>query len=160
MPTVWELQGAAGKAAPGIILFIRGQGQRQALPADEIPGLHVAPVHGIPSDVIGIVLEEQMVLALIEGKAVGVVYPAHAAREMVMGQQVRIYLRDMLRLKSPGPEQQITFHPAHRCRLSRPGTARRKSNLKARSIRRPRPRPCAAPGRLPGSGSSGVLRRN
>ena len=82
MPPVGHLHRAAGEAAVLVILSIRGQGGRQELPADKIGGFCVAPVHGAPLGVVGIVLKKQVVFALVGGKAVGVVDPAHAAGEV------------------------------------------------------------------------------
>ena len=77
LPPVGQLQRAAGKAAVGVIfLLVRGQGGGQALPADEVFGLDVPPVHGAPLAGVGVVLVEQVVLPLVDGEAVGVVHPA------------------------------------------------------------------------------------
>ena len=88
MLTARKLDRTAGKASVLVIRRVGRQGCGQIVPVNEIPGLHMAPVHGAPGDIIGVVLEKQMILALVKGEAVGVVDPADAARHMEIRQQV------------------------------------------------------------------------
>ena len=76
LPPVRQLDGAAGETAGGVVVSVRSHGRREALPADEISGLHMSPVHGTPLVGVGVVLIKEVVLPLVDGEAVGVVHPA------------------------------------------------------------------------------------
>ncbi len=74
---VRQFDGAAGKAPEGIIGRVRRQGGGQIGPMQQVMAHGMAPMHGVPLGVVGIVLIKQMVLAPVIGKAVGVVHPTH-----------------------------------------------------------------------------------
>ena len=111
LPPVGKLHGAAGKAAVAVILLVRGQGAGQALPADEVLRFRVAPVHGAPVCPVGVVLEKQMIFPPIDRKAVRVVDPADAARQMKRRQKRFRDLRQALPLILARAAQKLTFHP-------------------------------------------------
>ena len=85
VPAVGGLNGAAGETAVFVIFHIRSNGDRQPLPADEVLGFRVTPVHGTPVVGIGVILEKKVVFIIVAGEAVGVVDPAHAAGDMESG---------------------------------------------------------------------------
>ena len=85
LPAVGQLGCRAGEASVLVVGHIRGHGCRQVLPAQQVTADGVAPVHGAPHRLVGIVLVEQVVLTLIEGKAIGVVHPADPGGQMVNG---------------------------------------------------------------------------
>ena len=86
MTPVGQFHRAAGEAAVPVIVGIRSQCRGQTLPADKVAGLYMAPVHGTPFGIVGVVLKKQMVLALVRSKAVGIVDPADTAGHMEVGQ--------------------------------------------------------------------------
>ena len=52
------------------------------LPVDQIFRSRMAPVHVTPVPPVGVVLEKEMILAVVVGEAVGVVGPAAARRKL------------------------------------------------------------------------------
>ena len=82
VPSVRQGQSGAGKAAAVVIGHIRGQGCGEVFPVQQVAADRVAPVHRPPVGIVGVILVKQVVLTVVEGKAVRVVHPAHAGREM------------------------------------------------------------------------------
>ena len=79
---VRHLYGTARKTPGIIILFIRCDRRRKPLPAHQVPGLDMSPVHRTPLCIVGIILIKKMVFALIYGKTVGVIHPADTRNNM------------------------------------------------------------------------------
>ena len=100
MPSVGHFHSAAGEAAVLVIIHVRGQGHGQALPLDEVTGLHMTPVHGAPLHIIGMVLEKEVIFAFIRGEAVGIVDPADGGSDMEAG-QLRSHIGAVFLLKIP-----------------------------------------------------------
>ena len=82
LSSVRKFNGAAGKAAVAVIIRIGRESGRKPFPADEILCFHMSPVHRTPLRIIGVVLEKQMIFALIRRKAVGVIDPTDTACQM------------------------------------------------------------------------------
>ena len=86
MPSVGHLHRAAGEAAVLVIIHVRGYGDGKPLPLDEVLGLHMAPVHGPPLHIVGMILVKEVIFAFIGRKAVGIVDPADGGGDMELGQ--------------------------------------------------------------------------
>ena len=82
LPSVRKFNGAAGETAVAVIIRIGRESGRKPFPADEILCFHMSPVHRTPLRIIGVVLEKQMIFALIRRKAVGVIDPTDTACQM------------------------------------------------------------------------------
>ena len=115
LPSVRELHGTAGEAAVLIVLLVRSEGGGEPLPADEIPGLGVTPVHGPPFGVVGMILVEQVIFTLIYGKTVGIVDPAYAAGQVETGLFRHVDKRVVFRFKFPGLFQCVADHGYYSC---------------------------------------------
>ncbi len=85
MPSVRQGQGAARETAVPVAGFVRGHSRREIGPVEQVAAHRVSPVHGTPVGVVGMVLVKEVVAALIPGKAVGVVQPAHPGGQMERG---------------------------------------------------------------------------
>ena len=109
MPAVGHLHCAAGEAAVGVIGHIGSEGSREILPSNKVLCPCMSPVHGTPLGAVGMVLEEQMVIALVIAKAVGVVHPAHRCGE-VIGGALCVGIAHILPFKVTGTLQQFTAH--------------------------------------------------
>ena len=83
MTAIRHFQCAPGKAAIFIIVVLRCQRRRKELPPDEIRRFRMTPVHRTPLGVVGVVLKKQVIFPTIGRKAIGVVYPAYASRQMI-----------------------------------------------------------------------------
>ena len=73
----------------------------------------MAPMHGIPLRIIGIVLVEQMILAVIIGKAVGIVHPADPGGEVKRRPGFPWDGRAKGLLIGPGKNQLLVNHGDH-----------------------------------------------
>ena len=102
LPSVGHLHRAAGEAPRRVVAAVRGQGGGQTLPADQVPALHVSPVHGSPLVGIGVVLIKKMVLPLVEREAVGVVHPADGGSQVESGPFPGGDVGAVLGLEGPG----------------------------------------------------------
>ena len=101
MPPIGHFHGAAGEAAILVVVLIGGQSRGQALPFDEIPGFHMAPVHGAPFHIVGMILIKQVIFPFVGCKAVGIVDPADSAGDMELW-QLRSHIGAVFFLKIPG----------------------------------------------------------
>ena len=102
LPPVGHLHRAAGETPRRIVAAVRSQGGGQTLPPDQVPALHVSPVHGPPLVGVGVVLVEQMVLPPIDGEAVGVVHPADGRSQVEGGPLPGGDVGAVLGLEGPG----------------------------------------------------------
>ena len=133
MPPVVQLDPAAGKAAGFVIRRVRRERRGQALPADEVAALDVAPVHRVPHGVVGVVLEKQVIFTLVKAEAVRIVDPADAAGHVPARQHFGQNGCQMRFFMLARPAQQLThLHLLLRATQSR--------SRAAQSIRPPRPR--------------------
>jgi hypothetical protein len=82
MPSVIHGDGAAGKTALVVIYLIGSHGCRQRGPVEKVHADCMTPVHGSPHRSIGIILVEQVELALIIPESVWIVHPAAAGGQM------------------------------------------------------------------------------
>ena len=76
------LDAAACKAAICIVRLVGKERDGLALPVYEIAARHMRPMHRPPLRLIGIMLIEEMILAAEIGKAVRIVAPADARRDV------------------------------------------------------------------------------
>ena len=82
--SVIHLGGRAREAAGAVIRRgIRGKCTGQILPVQQVGADGVAPVHGRPPHIIGVILIELVILPLIIREAVGIVEPAHIGGHVV-----------------------------------------------------------------------------
>ena len=100
MTAIRHFQCAPGKAAIFIIAVLRCQCRRKELPSDEIRRFRMTPVHRPPLGIIGVVLKKQVIFPTIGRKAIGVVYPAYASRQMIC-RKLGLYLGTMQRFIVP-----------------------------------------------------------
>ena len=136
MTAVRQFDCAAGEAAVPVIFAVGRERRGQPLPVDEIAGLDVSPVHGAPFGVVGVVLEKQMIFALVGGKAVGVVDPADAAGHME-SRLIGLGIRQILFFKVAGLLQHFADHNSRSCLyMGREKGSRGKALLSAHSRRR------------------------
>src|SRR5579862_673512 len=80
------VDGTAGEAAVGVVAVGSGsEGYRFVLPVNHVVADGVIPVHVAPNGGVGIVLEEHVVFAAPEDRAVGVVHPVFGGEEVELG---------------------------------------------------------------------------
>ena len=110
LPAIRKLDGAAGEAAVLVVGHVGRQSRGQPLPADEIAGLEMAPVHRPPHGLVGIVLVKQVVLALVDGEAVGIIDPADGPRDVKFRALFFRYIGHVLGFKIPRLLQSLADH--------------------------------------------------
>ena len=79
---VRQRDGAAGKAPGRVGGGVRREGAGQIVPVQQVGAGGVAPVHGAPDRVVGVVLVKQVVAAAVITEAVGVVHPPDNGRQV------------------------------------------------------------------------------
>ena len=85
LAAVGQLRGRAGETAVFVAGAVRGQGRGQIVPVQQVGADGMAPMHGAPYRLVGVILVEQVVLALVIREAVGVVHPADVGGQVVGG---------------------------------------------------------------------------
>ena len=85
LPAVGQLGRRPRETAILVGGAVGGEGGGQILPVQQVAADGVAPVHGAPYRLVGVILVEQVVLAFIIREAVGVVHPADVGGQVVGG---------------------------------------------------------------------------
>ena len=85
LPAVGQLGRRPREAAVLVGGAVGGEGGGQVLPVQQVAADGVAPVHGAPHRLIGVILVEQVVFAFVIREAVGVVHPADVRGQVVGG---------------------------------------------------------------------------
>lgn len=81
-PTIFQRKRRARKTSARIRLGIGRQCRGKIRPAEQIPAFGMPPVHRSPYGIIGMVLVEQMIFALIIAKAIRIVHPTDHRRQV------------------------------------------------------------------------------
>ena len=85
MAAVGQGESVPGEAAVPVIGLVRRHGHRQVLPLQQVLRDRVAPVHGSPVGVVGMILVEHVILPVVQGEPVRIIHPAYPGGKMERG---------------------------------------------------------------------------